>query len=75
MLKRNVNRFPHYYFFRPTEIEKSELGANCDQFSKLNHSTHSPIALTDYRISMLASLSKKKLKIKQKKKPISKQHT
>ncbi len=61
MLKRNVNRFPDYYFFRLTEIEKSELVANCDRFSKLKHSTQPPIAFTEYGVSMLATLAKSEI--------------
>jgi len=61
MLKRNVNRFPDYYFFRLTEIEKSELVANCDRFNKLKHSTHPPIAFTEHGVSMLATLAKSEM--------------
>lgn len=32
-VKRNVNRFPDYYFFRLSSIEKNELVANCDRLS------------------------------------------
>jgi hypothetical protein len=34
-VKRNVNRFPDYYFFRLSSIEKNELVANCDRLSSL----------------------------------------
>ncbi len=61
MLKRNVNRFPDYYFFRLTEIEKSELVANCDRLGKLKHSSHPPIAFTEYGVSMLATLAKSEI--------------
>jgi hypothetical protein len=61
MLKRNVNRFPDYYFFRLTEIEKSELVSNCDRLGKLKHSSHPPIAFTEYGVSMLATLAKSEI--------------
>jgi hypothetical protein len=61
MLKRNVNRFPDYYFFRLTDNEKIELVANCDRFSKLKHSTHPPIAFTEHGVSMLATLAKSEI--------------
>jgi phage regulator Rha-like protein len=61
MLKRNVNRFPDYYFFKLNNNEKSELVANCDRFSKLKHSSHPPIAFTEYGVSMLATLAKSEM--------------
>ncbi len=57
-LKRNVNRFPDYYFFRLTPEEKNELVANCDRLSALKHSSVSPLVFTEYGISMLATLIK-----------------
>ena len=57
-VKRNVNRFPDYYFFRLSSVEKNELVANCDRLSSLKHSAVSPLAFTEYGISMLATLIK-----------------
>ena len=56
-LKRNVNRFPEYYYFRLTPEEKNELVANCDRLTALKHSSITPLVFTEYGITMLATTS------------------
>ena len=55
-VKRNVNRFPDYYFFRLSSIEKNELVANCDQFSNMLHSSILPMAFTEQGALMASTV-------------------
>ena len=64
-VKRNIKRFPDIFRFQLSNIEKSELVANCDRFKKLKHSTVNPYAFTEQGVAMLSSVlhSEKAIKI------------
>lgn len=55
-VKRNKDRFPEDFMFKLTDLEKSELVANCDRFKTLKHSTSNPYAFTENGVAMLSSV-------------------
>jgi len=64
-VKRNIKRFPDIFRFQLSNIEKSELVANCDRFKNLKHSTVNLYAFTEQGVAMLSSVlhSEKAIKI------------
>jgi hypothetical protein len=46
-VKRNIERFPEKFRFQLSELETTELVANCDRFKSLKHSTSLPYAFTE----------------------------
>jgi len=57
-VKRNIVRFPDRFRFQLTQVEKTELVANCDRFEKLKHSTSLPYVFTEQGVSMLSAVLK-----------------
>mgnify|MGYP001413975098 CR=1 FL=1 len=55
-VKRNSNRFPEYFMFQLTQIEKEEVVANCDHLRKLKFSSALPYAFTEHGTMMLANV-------------------
>ena len=55
-VKRNRARFPADFMFQLSEIEKSEVVANCDHLSRLKFSKTLPYAFTEHGTVMLASV-------------------
>jgi hypothetical protein len=55
-VKRNRSRFPSDFMFQLTEIEKSEVVANCDHLKKLKFSSGLPYAFTEHGAIMLATV-------------------
>lgn len=55
-IKRNAERFPEDFVFTLTEVEKSELVTNCDQFTALKHSYAMPHAFTEHGALMAANV-------------------
>lgn len=55
-VKRNSDRFSHFFAFHLTHQEKTELVTNCDRFKNLKHSTVSPWAFTEHGALMVANV-------------------
>lgn len=55
-VRRNIERFPIYFRFQLTDIEKNELVANCDRFATLKHSSSNPYAFTEQGVAMLSAV-------------------
>ncbi|MFH0908018.1 MAG: ORF6N domain-containing protein [bacterium] len=55
-VKRNAARFPREFMFQLTEMEKTDVVANCDHLQKLKYSPVQPYAFTEYGAIMLASV-------------------
>ncbi|MBU1216419.1 ORF6N domain-containing protein [bacterium] len=55
-VKRNIERFPEKFRFQLSELETTELVANCDRFKSLKHSTSLPYAFTEQGVSMLSAV-------------------
>lgn len=55
-VKRNIKRFPSNFMFQLTEIEKSEVVANCDRLKKIKYSTTLPYAFTEHGTMMLGNV-------------------
>ena len=55
-VKRNTGRFPEDFVFRLTPEEKMDLVAKCDRFSRLKHSTVSPLVFTEHGAIMAANV-------------------
>ena len=62
-VKRNIERFPHYFRFQISNEEKYKLVANCDRLENLKHSTNNPIAFTEQGVAMLASVLRSKVAV------------
>ena len=57
-VKRNQNRFPVDFMFQLTEVEKSEVVANCDHLRKLRFSPALPFAFSEHGALMAANILK-----------------
>lgn len=55
-VKRNLVRFPEDFMFVLSDVEKSELVANCDRLASLKHSSVLPMAFTEQGVAMLSSI-------------------
>ncbi len=55
-VKRNADRFPEDFMFRLTEVEKTEVVANCDHLQKLKFSPQLPFVFTEHGALMAASV-------------------
>ncbi len=55
-VKRNADRFPEDFMFRLTEVEKTEVVANCDHLRKLKFSPQLPFVFTEHGALMAASV-------------------
>ena len=55
-VRRNPSRFPPDFMFQLTEVEKSEVVANCDHLARLKFSPHLPYAFTEHGALMLANV-------------------
>ena len=55
-VKRNADRFPEDFMFRLTEVEKTEVVANCDHLQKLKFSPQFPFVFTEHGALMAASV-------------------
>ena len=55
-VKRNIERFPERFRFQLTKEEMAELGANCDRFNSLKHSTVRSYAFTELGVAMLSTV-------------------
>ena len=55
-VKRNLQRFPPDFMFTLTDLEKSELVANCDRLVNLKHSSVLPLVFTEQGVAMLSSI-------------------
>ena len=55
-VKRNLQRFPPDFMFVLTDLEKSELVANCDRLANLKHSSVLPLVFTEQGVAMLSSI-------------------
>jgi hypothetical protein len=62
-VKRNIERFPHYFRFQISNEERHKLVANCDRLENLKHSTNNPIAFTEQGVAMLASVLRSKVAV------------
>jgi hypothetical protein len=62
-VKRNIERFPEYFRFQLSEIETTELVANCDRFRTLKHSHQNPFAYTDQGVAMLSAVLRSEIAI------------
>ena len=62
-VKRNIERFPHYFRFQISNEERHKLVAICDRLENLKHSTNNPIAFTEQGVAMLASVLRSKVAI------------
>jgi len=62
-VKRNIERFPEYFRFQLSEIETTELVANCDRFRTLKHSHQNPFAYTDQGVAMLSVVLRSEIAI------------
>src|SRR3989344_4639869 len=57
-VKRNISRFPEYYMFQLSEIEKTEVITNCDNLTRLKYSAHLPFVFTEHGVVMLSAVLK-----------------
>ena len=55
-VKRNLNRFPHFFRFQLSDNESDELVTNCDRFEMLKHSSVNPYAFTEQGVAMLSAV-------------------
>ena len=55
-VKRNLERFPEYFCFQLTNLEKNELVTICDRFETLKHSSTLPYAFTEQGVAMLSAV-------------------
>jgi phage regulator Rha-like protein len=62
-VKRNIERFPEYFRFQLSEIETTELVANCDRFRTLKHSYQNPFAYTEQGVAMLSAVLRSEIAI------------
>lgn len=62
-VKRNIERFPEYFRFQLSEIETTELVANCDRFRTLKHSNQNPFAYTEQGVAMLSAVLRSEIAI------------
>ena len=62
-VKRNAKRFPAAFMFTLAKDEMTELGANCDRFKRMKHSSVPMTAFTEHGIIMLASVLKSSVAI------------
>jgi len=53
-VRRNKERFPLLFRFQLSNIEKSELVANCDRLENLKHSSINPYAFTEQGVAMIS---------------------
>lgn len=59
-VKRNMERFPVGFMFKLSRNERDELVTNCDQLTKLKHSSCLPYAFSEQGVAMLSSVLKSK---------------
>jgi len=55
-VKRNKDRFPVDFMFQLTQVERSEVVANCDHLGNLKYSRTLPYAFTEHGAIMAASV-------------------
>lgn len=55
-VRRNIDRFPDAFRFQLTEVEKSELVANCDRLQPLKHASTPAYAFTEQGVAMLSAV-------------------
>jgi len=55
-VKRNRDRFPPDFYFQLTQVETSEVVANCDHLNRLKFSPVLPRAFTEHGAIMAANI-------------------
>ena len=63
-VKRNIERFPHFFRFKLSVDEKNELVTNCDRFANLKHSSALPYAFTEQGVAMLSAVLRSETAVK-----------
>jgi len=63
-VRRNKERFPLLFRFQLSNIEKSELVANCDRLESLKHSSINPYAFTEQGVAMISAVLRSETAVK-----------